>query len=555
MYNVLIIDDEEPAREAIKLLADWTGSNVYDVFEAWDGKSGLKLIEDKKPDIVFVDMKMPGIDGAELLRTTRERFPELAIIVISGYDDYEYTRQALRSKVVDYLLKPIKRIELNNAIKKAIDSIDTRRKIRSENIDRNMLLNLSIPSLKEKILTAAIEGSLSRQMKEVYGKSINTNNSAKYYSAIILRVMNIAPVKDRFFKDTGHARLALLNTIDENLNKKYESFSMINHKYDNEIIVIVSADKYIDDTEKDVYLHLIKSCKRKIQELFGIISIAGVGDFFEGITRLKNSYLNAEKYINSVNLFCDSDLVCYKVQETTTSKISLLGKKDLLFSAFEGGSLTYTKDIISEFLAKVEKNRLLCLRDCDRIFGELLLILNNFSIIKGIDADEIITSYQNIPKKIYCFKQLKTLMLEITELFYNRVKKQLKNDNLNVYEIKEYIENNYHHDIRISNFTQKYFLSREYLMKLFKNEFGCGIYEYVLIVRMQKAKELIADSKIKIQSIAQMLGYSDNNYFNYHQLFFIFFHYISTSLLLKNFTCIRVITSIAKKSSKALAVP
>ncbi|HCS74237.1 MAG TPA: DNA-binding response regulator, partial [Clostridiales bacterium] len=126
----------------------------------------------------------------------------------------------------------------------------------------------------------------------------------------------------------------------------------------------------------------------------------------------------------------------------------------------------------------------------------------------------IIASYQSISKEIYCFEQLKTLMLEVAEIFYNRVRKQLKNDNLNVYEIKEYIENNYHKDIRISTFTGKYFLSREYLMKLFKNEFGCGIYEYVLKVRMEKAKELVADPNFKVQSISRLLGYADSNYFS-----------------------------------------
>ncbi len=514
MYKVLIIDDEEPAREAIKLLGDWTSAHVYDVFEAWDGKNGLKLIEDKKPDIVFVDMVMPGIDGEELLKIVQEKFPELAIIVISGYDKYEFIRQALYSKVVDYLLKPIKKNELNDAISKAIESIDTQRKTRSENIDRNILLNLSIPSLKEKILMAAIEGSLSRQMKEVYKKSINIGNHAKYYSATIFRIMNFVPFNDKYFKDAGLAWFALLNIIDEILNEKYVSFSLINHKYDNEIIVITSAEQSIDDMQLHGYLRTIKSCQRKLGELFGIIAIAGFGEFFEGIERLKSSYLNAEKYINCVNLFCNNGLVCYKVQENNTSRISLLGKKDLLFSAFEGGSLTYTKDIISELLGKIEDERVLCLRDCDRIFGELLLILNNFTIIKRINAADIIASYQSISKEIYCFEQLKTLMLEVAEIFYNRVRKQLKNDNLNVYEIKEYIENNYHKDIRISTFTGKYFLSREYLMKLFKNEFGCGIYEYVLKVRMEKAKELVADPNFKVQSISRLLGYADSNYFS-----------------------------------------
>lgn len=513
MYKVLIIDDEEPAREAIKLLADWESANVYDVFEAWDGKSGIKLIEEKTPDIVFVDMNMPEVDGVELLKVINEKYPELAVIVISGYDKYEYTRQALQSKVIDYLLKPIKRNELNNAINKALNSIDTRRKKHSENIDKNILLNLSIPSLKEKIFLAAIEGSLSQHMKEVYSSSVNISHK-NYYSAIIFRIMNFDIVNDNFFEDTGLTQFALLNIIDEVLNEKYESFSFVNHRIDNEIIVVISAEKPFDRIQQESYIQLIKSCKRKLKELFEIIALVSIGECFEDLERLKDSYMNAEKYINNANLFGNNDLIFNNMREGIASKNSLLNKKDLLFNALEGGSLSYTKDIVSVFLDKIENSQMLCLKDSDRIFKELLLLLNNFALMKGINTEDILSSYQNISNKIYSFEQLKTVMLEVTDTFYNRVRRQIRNNNFNIYEIKDYIENNYHQDIKISFFTDKYFLSREYLMKLFKNEFGCGIYEYVLKVRMEKAKELILDSSVKIQSIAQLLGYADNNYFS-----------------------------------------
>jgi two-component system response regulator YesN len=135
-------------------------------------------------------------------------------------------------------------------------------------------------------------------------------------------------------------------------------------------------------------------------------------------------------------------------------------------------------------------------------------------MVKGFEANELLYYFQNLSKTVCNFELFKKYLLDVTELFYSLARKQMKNDNLNIYEIKEYIDSNYCQEIRISLFTDKYFLSREYLMKLFKNEFGCGIYEYVLRVRMEKARELIADPTVKIHSIAQMLGYSDNNYFS-----------------------------------------
>ncbi|MNI84091.1 Xylose operon regulatory protein [compost metagenome] len=84
----------------------------------------------------------------------------------------------------------------------------------------------------------------------------------------------------------------------------------------------------------------------------------------------------------------------------------------------------------------------------------------------------------------------------------------------NVEDIKEYIDNHYFEEIKISMFTEKYFLSREYLMKLFKQQFGFGIHEYVQKVRMDKAQKLLDDPGLKIQDISEMLGYKDKNYFS-----------------------------------------
>ncbi|MFD2876499.1 response regulator [Paenibacillus rhizoplanae] len=88
--------------------------------EATDGKAGLELLRRERFDLVLVDMKMPELSGAELLQIAEQEFPDLLLIVISGYNDFEYTRQAIRSKVVDYLLKPVNRTDLNLALRKAV---------------------------------------------------------------------------------------------------------------------------------------------------------------------------------------------------------------------------------------------------------------------------------------------------------------------------------------------------------------------------------------------------------------------------------------------------
>lgn len=124
MHKVIIIDDEIWARKAIKKLVPWSELDLELVGEAWDGEEGLDLLEEHKPAIVITDMKMPGIDGIELLKQLEKNFKDIRIIAMSGYSDFVYLKQALNSKAVDYLLKPVDPIELKEALKKAIDEIN-----------------------------------------------------------------------------------------------------------------------------------------------------------------------------------------------------------------------------------------------------------------------------------------------------------------------------------------------------------------------------------------------------------------------------------------------
>lgn len=124
MYDVLIIDDEPWSREVVKALGEWNRLALRVAGEAEDGRSGVRRIEELQPQIVVTDMRMPGLDGVELLQTLKERFPSLKIIVMSGYDDYMYLREAIHSRAVDYLLKPLDPEQLNAALEKCVRELE-----------------------------------------------------------------------------------------------------------------------------------------------------------------------------------------------------------------------------------------------------------------------------------------------------------------------------------------------------------------------------------------------------------------------------------------------
>lgn len=118
MFKVLVVDDEMWNRDIIKSLGRWGELEMEIVGEAEDGLEAIQLIEQLNPDLIITDMRMPGAGGEQLMRTIHDRYPDKKIVVVSGYDDFNYAKQAIRYRAVDYLLKPIDPQELNSVLQK-----------------------------------------------------------------------------------------------------------------------------------------------------------------------------------------------------------------------------------------------------------------------------------------------------------------------------------------------------------------------------------------------------------------------------------------------------
>lgn len=123
MTRVILVDDEPWSRELVKSLTDWPALGLELAGEADDGQSGLDLVRRTGADIVVTDMRMPGLDGVTLLQRLEEDFPRLKIVVMSGYEDVAYLKQAIHSRAVEYLMKPLDAAELNRALLRCLDDL------------------------------------------------------------------------------------------------------------------------------------------------------------------------------------------------------------------------------------------------------------------------------------------------------------------------------------------------------------------------------------------------------------------------------------------------
>ncbi|EMS70135.1 response regulator [Ruminiclostridium cellobioparum] len=172
MLKILIVDDEIILRKGLSKSI----SKVKDFVvagEAGDGLQALKLIEEVEPDVVITDIRMPNMDGKELVQVLSEKYPELKKVVISGFEDFTYVRHTMKNGAVDYLLKPVEDDKLYALLKEIQESIRMDKKKKDEFIDHNIKLNESFPILKDRFLHGVLTAGQPYESSEDIARKLN----------------------------------------------------------------------------------------------------------------------------------------------------------------------------------------------------------------------------------------------------------------------------------------------------------------------------------------------------------------------------------------------
>lgn len=171
MYKVFLADDERWITIGLKKMIEKTGLPFQVVGEAYDGVTTLEAVEEKKPEVLFTDIRMPGLDGLALLEKLNERMPDMKVIIISGYSEFSYAKKAIRMHAFDYLLKPIEQEQLDELL----DRLDVL--FRREETQESQEENLCEPS----VVSPNIVKKIVKEIKENYAQDISLTELAGKY--------------------------------------------------------------------------------------------------------------------------------------------------------------------------------------------------------------------------------------------------------------------------------------------------------------------------------------------------------------------------------------
>lgn len=258
--KVLIVDDEKHVRNAIQMLADWDRHGITDILQASDGEDAVALIQEEAPQIVLTDMRMPRKDGAELLSWLHTHAPHIKVIVISGYDDFELVRHAVRHGGMDYILKLIKADALNEALGKAAEYWRREEESRRKFMRKSIEVNEMKPHYADKLLTEFISGQGRSELLHQLREEFHFPLSLSSCSVAVLSVSQLdRKLLAKFNNQLQLVFFTLCNICNEVLNSKGISFRHLNNAGD---IVILSWDDRIpfatllEEINKGIYMTL-----------------------------------------------------------------------------------------------------------------------------------------------------------------------------------------------------------------------------------------------------------------------------------------------------------
>ncbi len=492
--KILIADDEKKVCQLIYHLIDWEDKQFIGF--ANNGEEAFEMLIKEQVDLLITDIRMPGLSGIDLIKKIREHDKDIKIIIISGYDDFEYAQSALRYGVSDYILKPVKRQTLAKAINKLAKTVVLEKKLKAKNntsLSKDKLYRLILEDFSE---------SASAEFEKIFSSGFG------YYQLLAIEVYE----KDssNIFKPYFNKVLSELKN-DKNLNLALEYIS-----FENRMYIILKHDldvKVIKGFLEAKLADLLALSK----DLSVLIAVSNSYKLLSEISleRVNRSIL--EKFVHGLNriyLDLNDD---ENVKRNPSAYKYVFSIDDLLASDTKDVAIL---SLINGFKASLQEES-----KENQLFGyEIILHIASFNrdvILELIKKDYLQYEFKRFNEfEDALFNQIdldhafKLLSQNLKQVFDEAMQNIKGKDATPIKRAKDYINAHYMQDISLSLVSEEIGLNASYFSTLFKKETGENFATYVSRLRIEKAKRLISTTNYKIGEITELVGYYDLSSFN-----------------------------------------
>lgn len=513
LYNVLLVDDEADVLVAMKKKIDWESLGFCLAGTAENGQEALEMADQLHIDVVMTDIKMPYMDGLTLCRKLKENYRNMKVVIYSGFDDFEFAREAVHLEAEEYLLKPISAGDIENVFSRVKEKLDQEYD-EYRNLNRlSEYYRKSLPAMREQLMLGILEGRITgdraRTMMETYEMQLE----APFYAvATLFADVN---AKEELGQPPQFLTLPLKDMIQDYLHDKMDFLSTV---FLDQVIIVFMLDQ--EEEINTVLYHLDQICKMGFRVLKASVT-ASAGQVCSEIDMLHASYQEAVSAMEYRTILGGGQVLYINDIEPSSKEDVFVTEQDLqkLVHAVKLGNQEETNTAIAEFMNGIRKENI-SPGQYQLIFmeltSELIKIGRAYKLHPGQIFGEHAGSWQELYKYI-SIDELENWLREVCTNLRHTLHHERKDSTTRLTEqAKAYINEHYReNDFSADSLCRYLNVSTAYFSTIFKREVGMSFVAYLTKVRLERAVELLRTTEDKTYIIAAQVGYTEPNYFSY----------------------------------------
>lgn len=520
--KVFLVEDEMVIRRGIKNSIDWEKEGYIFCGEASDGELAYPMIIKEKPDILITDIRMPFMDGLELCKLVKKELPNIKILILSGYDEFDYAKEAIRLGVTEYLLKPISSGKLLEALNGVSESI--RREKEDKDLVRKYMEEMreNTEHEKQKFFEQMIAGNLSMADALETGKKYEMNLSAGMYNLLLFR-FTLGKENRKSGELLGEAEYAI-----EKLTERLEYVFEFQRGVEGwAFLLMADNEEQMSERVKE----LSKDLEEIMKNYSTIAYFGGIGQPVARLRELEESFWEAERalaarFTMELNriISVEDIRMAQNVDTLDDIEITSFGEiektRTMLEKFLNNGAEDEIDEFVDVYINELPEENLKSVLMRQYIIMDAYIVMMSFcEKIEGIEGEMQAQSEElkNSMKTIQTLEEIKNYIRMLLKKIIgvrDTISGRRYSDIIEI--AKDQIRKTYMSDeISLNTIAAEVGMSPSYFSSIFSKEMGKTFVEYLTEIRMDRAKELLMCSSMKTSEIGYEVGYKDPHYFSY----------------------------------------
>mgnify|MGYP002649727471 FL=1 len=512
LYNILLVDDETDVLEAMKKI-DWEALGFCLAGTAENGQEALEMAEQLHVDVVMTDIKMPYMDGLTLCKKLKENYRNIKVVIYSGFDDFEFAREAVHLEAEEYLLKPVSAGDMEAAFSKVRKKLDQEYD-EYRNLNRlSEYYRKSLPAMREQLVMGVLEGRIAGERARAMMETYEICLDSPFYVVAAL-YMDVNPREEQP-QPAQLFTLSLKDMVQDYLKNRTRFFSTA---FLDQVIVIFMLDER-EEIDQVLY-HLDQICKMGFRVLKSSVT-AAVGQICANTDALHTSYEEAVNAMEYRSILGSGQVLYINDIEPCSEENILVTEHEFqnLVHAVKLGNRDETNAAIAQIMDSIRKERI-SPGQYQLLFMELLSELMKIGRAYKLHPNQIFGEHAGSWQELYrmvTVDELEGWLQEVCTNLRHVLRHERRDSAARLTEqAKAYIEEHYKEsDLSADSLCRCLNVSAAYFSTIFKREVGMSFVAYLTKIRLEHALELLRTTEDKTYIIASRVGYMEPNYFSY----------------------------------------